>query len=149
MKKCIILVIACLMASITFAQEQIQTMDDAARIALSAYMDPSSSIPNNAKKTLKDRMQKIITKNGMGSAKNTRFIMTANVRELNYSVFLYLFVQILVCWFHEFPRCGYVYIWKILCHCSEAHQPHHIKVPAWCGFIDDTQTMILPFNHME
>ena len=83
MKKCIILVIACLLASITFAQEQTQTMDDAARIALSAYMDPSSSIPNNAKKTLKDRMQKIITKNGMGSAKNTRFIMTANVRELN------------------------------------------------------------------
>ena len=83
MKKCIILIIACLMASITFAQEQIQTMDDAARIALSAYMDPSSSIPNNAKKTLKDRMQKIITKNGMGSAKNTRFIMTANIRELN------------------------------------------------------------------
>lgn len=83
MKKCIILVIACLMASMTFAQDQAQTMDDAARIALSAYMDPSSSIPNNAKKTLKDRMQKIITKNGMGSAKNTRFIMTANVRELN------------------------------------------------------------------
>ena len=77
------MVIACLMASITFAQEQTQTMDDAARIALSAYMNPSSSIPNNAKKTLKDRMQKIITKNGMGSAKNTRFIMTANVRELN------------------------------------------------------------------
>lgn len=77
------MVIACLMASMTFAQDQAQTMDDAARIALSAYMDPSSSIPNNAKKTLKDRMQKIITKNGMGSAKNTRFIMTANVRELN------------------------------------------------------------------
>ncbi len=83
MRKCIIMVIACLMASMTFAQDQAQTMDDAARIALSAYMDPSSSIPNNAKKTLKDRMQKIITKNGMGSAKNTRFIMTANVRELN------------------------------------------------------------------
>ena len=77
------MVIACLVASMTFAQDQAQTMDDAARIALSAYMDPSSSIPNNAKKTLKDRMQKIITKNGMGSAKNTRFIMTANVRELN------------------------------------------------------------------
>lgn len=77
------MVIACLMASMAFAQDQAQTMDDAARIALSAYMDPSSSIPNNAKKTLKDRMQKIITKNGMGSAKNTRFIMTANVRELN------------------------------------------------------------------
>ena len=71
------------MASMTFAQNQTQTMDDAARIALSAYMDPSSSIPNNAKKTLIDRMQKIITKNGMGSTKNTRFIMTANVRELN------------------------------------------------------------------
>lgn len=83
MKKCIIMVIACLMASMTFAQDQTQTMDDAARIALSAYMDPSSSIPNNAKKTLIDRMQKIITKNGMGSVKNTRFIMTANVRELN------------------------------------------------------------------
>ena len=77
------MVIACLLASMTFAQDQAQTMDDAARIALSAYMDPSSSIPNNAKKTLKDRMQKIITKNGMGSTKNTRFIMTANVRELN------------------------------------------------------------------
>jgi len=77
------MVIACLMASMTFAQDQTQTMDDAARIALSAYMDPSSSIPNNAKKTLIDRMQKIITKNGMGSVKNTRFIMTANVRELN------------------------------------------------------------------
>lgn len=83
MKKCIIMVIACLLTSLTFAQEQTQTMDDAARIALSAYMDPSSSLPKNAKKTLKDRMQKIITKNGMGSAKNTRFIMTANVRELN------------------------------------------------------------------
>ena len=77
------MVIACLMASMTFAQDQAQTMDDAARIALSAYMDPSSSIPNNARKTLIDRMQKIITKNGMGSTKNTRFIMTANVRELN------------------------------------------------------------------
>lgn len=77
------MVIACLLASMTFAQDQAQTMDDAARIALSAYMDPSSSIPNNAKKTLIDRMQKIITKNGMGSVKNTRFIMTANVRELN------------------------------------------------------------------
>ncbi|MCR4664414.1 MAG: hypothetical protein K5660_03510 [Paludibacteraceae bacterium] len=83
MRKYIIMVIACLMASMTFAQNQTQTMDDAARIALSAYMDPSSSIPNNAKKTLIDRMQKIITKNGMGSVKNTRFIMTANVRELN------------------------------------------------------------------
>ncbi|MBP5476219.1 MAG: hypothetical protein J6Y00_00820 [Paludibacteraceae bacterium] len=83
MRKCIIMVIACLLASMTFAQDQAQTMDDAARIALSAYMDPSSSIPNNAKKTLIDRMQKIITKNGMGSVKNTRFIMTANVRELN------------------------------------------------------------------
>ena len=83
MRKYIIMVIACLMASMTFAQNQTQTMDDAARIALSAYMDPSSSIPNNAKKTLIDRMQKIITKNGMGSTKNTRFIMTANVRELN------------------------------------------------------------------
>lgn len=77
------MVIACLLASMTFAQDQAQTMDDAARIELSAYMDPSSSIPNNARKTLIDRMQKIITKNGMGSTKNTRFIMTANVRELN------------------------------------------------------------------
>ncbi len=83
MRKCIIMVIACLLASMTFAQDQAQTMDDAARIELSAYMDPSSSIPNNARKTLIDRMQKIITKNGMGSTKNTRFIMTANVRELN------------------------------------------------------------------
>lgn len=58
-------------------------MDDAARIAISTYMDPTSQIPSNARKVLTDRMQKIITKNGMGSSKNTRFIMTANVRELN------------------------------------------------------------------
>ena len=83
MRKCIIMVIACLLASMTFAQDQAQTMEDAARIALSAYMDNSSPIPNNARKVLKDKMQKIITKNGLGSTKNSRFIMTANVRELN------------------------------------------------------------------
>lgn len=83
MKKLLYLIaLACAVIGSAYAQDA-PKMDDAARIALSTYMDPSSSIPNNAKKTLKDRMQKIITKNGMGSAKNTRFIMTANVRELN------------------------------------------------------------------
>ena len=83
MKKLLYLIaLACAVIGSAYAQD-VPKMDDAARIALSTYMDPSSSIPNNAKKTLKDRMQKIITKNGMGSAKNTRFIMTANVRELN------------------------------------------------------------------
>ena len=83
MKKLLYLIaLACAVIGSAYAQDA-PKMDDAARIALSTYMDSSSSIPNNAKKTLKDRMQKIITKNGMGSAKNTRFIMTANVRELN------------------------------------------------------------------
>jgi len=76
------MVIACLMASMTFAQEE-GGMDDAARVEISAYMDNSSPIPANARKVLKDKMQKIITKNGLGSTKNGRFIMTANVRELN------------------------------------------------------------------
>lgn len=83
MKKCIIMVIACLLASMTFAQEQTQTMDDAARVEISAYIDNSSSIPNTARKVLMDKMQKAIIKNGLGATKNGRFIMTANVHELN------------------------------------------------------------------
>ena len=85
MKKVFLLFILCflLCGNIISAQDAKPAMDDAARIALSTYMDYSSQIPNNARKVLKDKMQKIITKSGMGSAKNTRFIMTANVRELN------------------------------------------------------------------
>lgn len=76
------MVIACLMASMTYAQEE-GGMDDAARVEISAYMDNSSPIPANARKVLKDKMQKIITKNGLGNISNGRFIMTASVRELN------------------------------------------------------------------
>lgn len=85
MKKGIFLTLLCflLCGSIAVAQDSKPAMDDAARIALSTYMDPSSRIPSNARKVLKDKMQRIITKSGMGSAKNTRFIMTANIRELN------------------------------------------------------------------
>ena len=83
MKKLLYLIaLACAVIGSAYAQDA-PKMDDAARIALSTYMDPSSSIPKNAKNILNDKLQKIVTKNGMGSAKNTRFIITANVRELN------------------------------------------------------------------
>jgi len=83
MKKFLIISVLCIFVGNIFAQDGQPKMDDAARIAISTYMDPSSQIPSNARKVLKDRMQKIITNNGMGSSKNTRFIMTANIRELN------------------------------------------------------------------
>lgn len=83
MKRNIIALIVCLMASMAFAQEQQSAMSDAARIQLSTYMDKSSPIPANARKILNDKLQKIITQNGMGAMANTRFVMTANIRELN------------------------------------------------------------------
>lgn len=83
MKRLFVMILLCAFICELFAQEAQTTMDDAARIELSTYMDNSLRISGNARKILKDKMQKIITKNGMGSSKNTRFIMTANVRELN------------------------------------------------------------------
>ena len=59
------------------------TTDEAASIPLSAYMDPSSSIPQSAQKVMIDKMQKILSKNGLVATENERFIVTANINELN------------------------------------------------------------------
>lgn len=76
------IIVACLGFCYACAQEP-QIMDDAARIALSIYMSPSSSLPNKARAMMTDKLQKIVTKSGLGATTNGRFIITANVRELN------------------------------------------------------------------
>ena len=78
---CSIILVCALLVPI-YAQEK-APMTDEARIELSVYMDPTSQIPSQAKKVLKDRLLKVVAKNGLGATKNARFIVTANVHELN------------------------------------------------------------------
>lgn len=83
MKRYLITFVLCAILHCVVAQEAQPAMDDVARIELTAYIDDSYNLPRMARRILKDKMQRIVTKNGMGSANNTRFIMTANIRELN------------------------------------------------------------------
>ena len=72
----------CLWVFAPLAAENDKAQSDAGRICLSTYIDPTSGLKPQAQRILKDRMQRVVTKNGLGSSDNQRFIITAGVREL-------------------------------------------------------------------
>lgn len=77
----ILLVIASINSN---AQNKTGKADDLGRIALNAYVAPQvEGLPSSAKKMLKNKMNQIATKSGMGgSAFSTRFIITPNITVL-------------------------------------------------------------------
>lgn len=83
MKK-IFIAITLLMASITssFAQEAAQpAMSDMQRISLGTLVD-ETRVPSNAKRLLSQRLEQVISKNGLGSSKGNRFVLAASITEL-------------------------------------------------------------------
>lgn len=78
---------ALLMGSAAFAQNEQGSADDLARISLRAMIAPNSEIPENSYKMMTNKLNQIVTKNGMGSmGTGTRFVITANVVEIDRQI---------------------------------------------------------------
>lgn len=79
----------CLMALLVmpiFAQNEKGSADDAARIAISPYVDPSLNFSKEVSKQLKNKMTAILTKQGLGGEAGQRFIMSANIDVLSEDI---------------------------------------------------------------
>ncbi|MBR4809379.1 MAG: hypothetical protein IK031_03760 [Bacteroidales bacterium] len=80
----IIIAAACISAA---AQNNQGKMDDAGRIALTPVILPESTIPPAAANVVLNKLTQIVTKNGLaGSCFDPRFIITANMVELDHYV---------------------------------------------------------------
>ena len=86
MKKLLSICIIALLGLPVFAQNELGSADDAARIAISPYVDPSLNFSKEVAKQLKNKMTAILTKQGLGGEAGQRFIITANIDVLNEDV---------------------------------------------------------------
>jgi len=87
MKKCYLLgCFLSLLAIPSFAQNDLGKSDDAARIAITPYLDSSLGFNNEVSKQLRNKMTAILTKQGLAGSKNQRFIITANADVLSEDI---------------------------------------------------------------
>lgn len=85
MKKIIFLILATLL-SINCLKSR-PYIDEIGNIILSVYIDKEKTpIPQNAYRILQNKMNQIVSKNGIGCSENQRFIITANVNELTRDI---------------------------------------------------------------
>jgi hypothetical protein len=69
--------------SISLGQNNAGKTDDSARIQLSTFVSEQiDGLPSAAKNLLKNKLNKIVTMNGLGGATNSRFIITPNISVL-------------------------------------------------------------------
>lgn len=68
-----------------FSQNKIGKSDDISRITLNTLLPEDSKIPNDSKLFLENKLNQIITNNGLGgtSYTNPRFIISASLNEIN------------------------------------------------------------------
>jgi len=89
MKKYITLII-CLAVCCYFsanAQNKLGKTDDMGRIELTAYIPPQiEGITESAKASLENKLNQIVTQNGLGGGQNSRFIITANISVLTKDI---------------------------------------------------------------
>ena len=86
MRKIYILIIAIVFSSLSFAQNNHAKSDDIARISIAPIVPQQiEGMPRAARKMLKNKLQKIVTKNGLGSV-NSQFILTANISVVSKEV---------------------------------------------------------------
>jgi len=70
-----------------FCQNTLSKSDDSERISLSAVVpDQIEGLSGSTKNYLKNKLNQIATKNGMGGAVNQRFILTANIQVLSKDI---------------------------------------------------------------
>jgi hypothetical protein len=80
MKKIVFAICILSMFFKTSAQNTVGKSDDSARIALTAYIpEQNEDLTPAIKSSLINKLNQIITQNGLGSASNSRFIITSNV----------------------------------------------------------------------
>jgi len=72
--------------SVAFSQNSLASADDAARIAITAYVDSDLGFNHEVGKQLRNKMNAILTKQGLAGSKNQRFIITANADVLSEDV---------------------------------------------------------------
>ena len=72
--------------SVAFSQNSLASADDAARIAITAYVDSDLGFNHEVGKQLRNKMNTILTKQGLAGSKNQRFIITANADVLSEDV---------------------------------------------------------------
>lgn len=78
MKRCVFIGALLLSCLSIFAQNDLGKADDVARIAISAYVDPGLNFNSEVQKQLTNKMNAILTKQGIAGSRNQRFIITAN-----------------------------------------------------------------------
>ncbi len=78
MRKLFLIIAALVFVNLGFAQNTDGKMDDQARIALTPYVSPELKFSEEVKKQLTNKMNQVLTKNGLAGTKNNRFIITAN-----------------------------------------------------------------------
>ena len=68
------------------AQNDLGNADDAARIAMTAYVDSDLGFNREVSKQLLNKMNTVLTKQGLAGSKNQRFIITANADILSEDI---------------------------------------------------------------
>lgn len=87
MKKLLVVLAVILFAAPVFAQNNAGKADDFGRLALTVYLDKGKTkLPSNAYNILQNKMQTIVSKNGIGAVAGQRFIMTANCNVLTKDI---------------------------------------------------------------
>lgn len=86
MKRMILCMAVLLSVSVAFSQNSLASADDAARIAITAYVDSDLGFNHEVGKQLRNKMNAILTKHGLAGSKNQRFIITANADVLSEDV---------------------------------------------------------------
>jgi len=81
MKKIILIIAVVLFTNFSFAQNDLGKLDDVGKISLTPVLPASmSNLPDEAKNMLLNKLQQIVTKNGMGGvAIDPNFIITATI----------------------------------------------------------------------
>lgn len=86
MKKSIIIAFLAAMTLPLFAQNETGKMDDAARIAITPYLEYTDNFNAEVTKQLKNKMNQILTKQGLAGEPGQRFIMVASISVLSEDI---------------------------------------------------------------
>ncbi len=86
MKRLFLSVLLSSFVFLSYAQNNLGSADDAARIALTPYVDADLGFNREVSKQLTNKMNAILTKQGLAGSRNQRFIITANASVLSEDI---------------------------------------------------------------
>lgn len=86
MKRFLLLGLLGLLTSFAYSQNEAGVADDAARISLTPYLAENLNFNAEVNRQLMNKINRILTDNGLAGIKNGRFILTANVDVLSEDI---------------------------------------------------------------